>query len=96
MHVWDLENHESVAVLRGHPKACNVVKFNPRLAMMASACSELVRGRGGGGLKRDAAAALTPATSACCRVCVHPQAFWLPSDADGPLYGEDLERRANA
>ena len=43
VHVWDLEKHESIAVLRGHPSPCNVVRFNPRLAMMASACTELVR-----------------------------------------------------
>lgn len=41
IHIWSRENAKSIAVLEGHTSYPSLVKFNPRLAMMASACSNL-------------------------------------------------------
>lgn len=41
IHIWDLEGTEIVK-LDGHPKAVMNVKFNPKFALMASACTNVI------------------------------------------------------
>jgi COMPASS component SWD2 len=41
IHFWDLEGNEIVK-LEGHPKPVMNVKFNPKFAMLATACSNII------------------------------------------------------
>ena len=44
VHIWSADTGEKVAVLDGgHPGPTHCTQFNPKLMMMASACSSMVR-----------------------------------------------------
>jgi len=45
VHVWSAETGERVTVLDGgHPGPTSCVQFNPKLMMMATACTSMVSG----------------------------------------------------
>jgi COMPASS component SWD2 len=41
IHIWETTSGTPVTVLKAHPSAVTTAKFNPRTAMIASACSQL-------------------------------------------------------
>ena len=50
VHVWSSDTGERITVLDGgHPGPTHCVQFNPKLMMMATACTSMVRERERGG-----------------------------------------------
>ena len=44
VHVWSADTGERITVLDGgHPGSTHCAQFNPKLMMMASACTSMVR-----------------------------------------------------